>query len=72
MANVSTLAEFIPPSNDLLNKVPQVTLVFWLIKMMSTTVGETLADSLNINLHFGLFGVTALMGVLLLISLVLQ
>lgn len=72
MANVSTLAEFIPPSNDLLNKVPQVTLVFWLIKMMSTTVGETLADSLNFNLHFGLFGVTALMGVLLLISLVVQ
>ncbi|MCX0501771.1 COG4705 family protein [Erwinia billingiae] len=37
-----------------LNKVPQVTLFFWLIKMMSTTVGETAADYLNVNLGFGL------------------
>ena len=29
------------------NKVPEVTLFFWLIKMMSTTVGETAADFLN-------------------------
>lgn len=33
-----------------LNKVPEVTLVFWLIKMMSTTVGETGADYLNMDL----------------------
>ncbi len=33
--NTSTIS---PPW---LNKVPEVTLVFWLIKMMSTTVGET-------------------------------
>ena len=32
-----------------LNKVPEVTLVFWLIKMMSTTVGETGADYLNMD-----------------------
>lgn len=37
-----------------LSKVPQVTLFFWLIKMMSTTVGETAADYLNFNLGFGL------------------
>ena len=28
----------------MLNKVPEITIVFWLIKMMSTTVGETAAD----------------------------
>ncbi|WP_269150385.1 hypothetical protein [Aeromonas hydrophila] len=36
---------------NLLNKVPEVTLTFWLIKMMSTTVGETAADFLIFNLH---------------------
>jgi hypothetical protein len=33
-------------SNRNLNKVPQVTLAFWLIKIMATTVGETGADYL--------------------------
>lgn len=38
----------------LLNKVPLVTLVFWIIKILATTVGETGADFLNFNLGFGL------------------
>jgi len=54
------------------NKVPAVTLTFWLIKMMSTTVGETAADYLNFNLHFGLTMTSLLMGVLLLAALLLQ
>ena len=36
-----------------LNKVPEVTLVFWIIKIMSTTVGETGADYLAINVGLG-------------------
>ena len=32
-----------------LNKVPQVTLAFWAIKIMSTTVGETGADYLAVH-----------------------
>ena len=55
-----------------LNKVPEVTLTFWLIKMMSTTVGETAADFLNVNLGFGLTGTSAVMGVLLAVFLGLQ
>ena len=38
----------------LLNKVPLVTLAFWVIKILATTVGETGADFLNFNLRFGL------------------
>ena len=38
----------------LLNKVPLVTLAFWVIKILATTVGETGADFLNFNLGFGL------------------
>ena len=33
----------------LLNKVPEVTLTFWIIKIMSTTVGETGADYLAVH-----------------------
>ena len=38
----------------LLNKVPEVTLYFWVIKILCTTVGETAADNLNDKLGFGL------------------
>lgn len=54
------------------NKVPEVTLFFWLIKMMSTTVGETAADFLNADLHFGLQGTSVVMGGLLAIALFFQ
>src|SRR6185436_7298944 len=39
---------------QMLNKVPEVTIFFWIIKIMCTTVGETAADYLNVNLGFGL------------------
>ncbi len=39
---------------ELLNKVPEVTLWFWLIKVMATTVGETAADLLSVRLNMGL------------------
>ena len=37
----------------MLNKVPEVTLAFWLIKIMSTTVGETGADYLAVHVGLG-------------------
>lgn len=54
------------------NKVPEVTILFWLIKMMSTTVGETAADFLSVNLHFGLINTSFFMGGLLAIALFFQ
>lgn len=56
----------------LINKVPQVTLLFWIIKMMPTTVGETGADFLNFNLGFGLTATSVMTGLLLAIFLVMQ
>jgi uncharacterized membrane-anchored protein len=56
----------------MLNKVPEVTLYFWIIKIMATTVGETAADFLSFNLHFGLTGTSMVMGVLLAIFLLVQ
>ena len=60
------------PSKSLLNKVPEVTLFFWIIKMMSITVGETAADFLIFNLHLGLTLTSIGMGVLLLVMLFVQ
>lgn len=38
---------------DILNKAPEVTLAFWAIKIMSTTVGETGADYLAVHIGLG-------------------
>ena len=56
----------------MLNKVPQVTLFFWVIKIMATTVGETAADFLNTNLNLGLTNTSILMAALLVAALVGQ
>lgn len=50
---------------SLLNKVPEVTLVFWIIKIMATTVGETAADFINVRLGLGLTGTSIVMSALL-------
>jgi uncharacterized membrane-anchored protein len=56
----------------LLTKVPEVTIYFWIIKVLCTTVGETFADFLNFNLGFGLSNTTIIMGVAFFIVLFLQ
>jgi uncharacterized membrane-anchored protein len=56
----------------MLNKVPEITLYFWLIKVLCTTVGETFADNLNENLGLGLSGTSYVMGALLIAVLVFQ
>jgi uncharacterized membrane-anchored protein len=56
----------------LLNKVPEVTVFFWIIKILATTVGETLADFLNVDLGFGLTGTTWVMSALLAVALAAQ
>jgi uncharacterized membrane-anchored protein len=35
------------------NKVPEVTLAFWIIKIAATTLGETAGDALSMSLHLG-------------------
>jgi uncharacterized membrane-anchored protein len=57
---------------QLLNKVPQVTLFFWIIKILATTVGETGADFLNVQLGFGLNGTSLVMAALLAAFLIIQ
>ena len=74
---MSTTTQAPPARNQslgrtMLNKVPEVTLFFWVIKIMCTTVGETAADYLNVNLGFGLTKTTYVTGALLVILLAVQ
>ncbi|NRF92912.1 hypothetical protein HQN89_18190 [Paenibacillus frigoriresistens] len=59
-------------TKTLLSKVPEVTIYFWIIKILCTTVGETAADFLNVNLGFGLTGTSIVMGALLLVAIFFQ
>lgn len=56
----------------MINKVPEVTLFFWVIKVLATTVGETAADFLNVDLGLGLTVTSIIMAVLLAAALVVQ
>ena len=56
----------------MLCKVPEVTLFFWIIKVLATTIGETAADYINTQLNLGLTGTTLIMGSLLIVALIVQ
>jgi uncharacterized membrane-anchored protein len=57
---------------QLLNKVPEITLYFWIIKILCTTVGETASDYLATNLNIGLTNTTFITGSVLLAVLFVQ
>jgi uncharacterized membrane-anchored protein len=58
--------------SPMLNKVPEVTLIFWAIKILSTTVGETSADYLAVHVGLGANLTMACMACLLMATLILQ
>ncbi len=59
-------------ATQMLNKVPAITILFWIIKIMATTVGETAADYLNDGLGLGLTGTSVVMGAMLALFLFMQ
>ncbi len=72
LSTTSTLSSTVSPVRHLLTKVPAVTLIFWVIKVLATTVGETAADFLNVDLGLGLSITSVIMAVLLLAALAVQ
>ncbi|MGA8319492.1 MAG: hypothetical protein WB774_01405, partial [Xanthobacteraceae bacterium] len=54
------------------SKVPEVTLVFWIIKIAATTLGETGGDTVTMTLDWGYLAGTALFLSLLVVLVVLQ
>jgi uncharacterized membrane-anchored protein len=59
-------------ARQMLNKVPEITLYFWVIKVLCTTVGETASDYLAGNLNLGLTKTTFITGALLIAVLIVQ
>jgi len=59
-------------ARQMLNKVPEVTVYFWIIKLLCTTVGESFADYVNETLGFGLTNTTLLFSAALVVALVAQ
>jgi uncharacterized membrane-anchored protein len=55
-----------------LSKVPEVTLVFWIIKIAATTLGETGGDALSMSMNFGYLLSTGIFGAIFLIAVVAQ
>ncbi len=66
------MIESIKNFNKALNRVPEITIYFWIIKILGTTIGETAADFLSFNLHFGLVNTSYIMGGILAIVLAIQ
>src|SRR3954470_7679405 len=56
----------------MLNKVPEITAYFWIIKILCTTVGESFADYVNETRGFGLTKTTLMFSAALIVALVAQ
>ncbi|MHB1334157.1 MAG: COG4705 family protein [Sulfuriferula sp.] len=59
-------------SEGALSKVPEVTLIFWIIKIAATTLGETGGDAVSMSMHMGYLVGTAIFGVIFLIAVAIQ
>lgn len=65
-------AQALESSSISFNRVPKVTVDFWLIKLMAVTMGETAADYLAVNLGLGLVATALIMGAVLGVALYFQ
>jgi uncharacterized membrane-anchored protein len=61
-----------PDARRLLNKVPEVTVWFWVIKILCTTVGESFADWINMTLGVGLVDTAILFTAIFAVVLAVQ
>jgi len=59
-------------SSQHVNRVPEVTIDFWIIKVLAVTMGETAADYLAVNLGLGLTVTSVIMAAILVVVLAMQ
>lgn len=57
---------------QVLNKVPEVTLYFWVIKIAATTLGETGGDAVSMSMHLGYLVGTTIFATIFLVSVIAQ
>src|SRR6476660_7231962 len=67
-----TTSQLTSRRREMLNKVPEVTVYFWVIKILCTTVGESFADYINETLGFGLTNTTLVFTAALIAVMVAQ
>ncbi|MFZ1536231.1 MAG: hypothetical protein WAT23_02435 [Chromatiaceae bacterium] len=57
---------------EVLAKVPEITLGFWLIKILATTLGETGGDAVSMSMHLGYLAGTGIFATLFLVAVITQ
>jgi uncharacterized membrane-anchored protein len=57
---------------DVLSKVPEVTLLFWIIKILATTLGETGGDAVTMSMNLGYLVGTGIFSVIFMMAVVAQ
>jgi uncharacterized membrane-anchored protein len=55
-----------------LSKVPEVTLIFWIIKIAATTLGETGGDAVSMSMNLGYLVATAIFAAIFLVAVIAQ
>jgi uncharacterized membrane-anchored protein len=59
-------------TDETLSKVPAVTLVFWLIKVAATTLGETGGDAVSMSMDLGYLVGTGIFGAIFVVAVIVQ
>jgi uncharacterized membrane-anchored protein len=62
----------LPAVATVANKVPEVTLLFWIIKILATTLGETGGDAVSMSMDLGYLVGTAIFAVLFVAAVAVQ
>jgi uncharacterized membrane-anchored protein len=57
---------------EILSKVPEVTLIFWIIKILATTLGETGGDAVTMSMHLGYLVGTAIFAAIFIVAVMVQ
>ncbi len=59
-------------STGAFSKVPEVTLVFWIIKVLCTTLGETAGDAVTMSMNLGYLVGTAIFAAIFIVAVIFQ
>ena len=59
-------------AKEAMSKVPELTLVFWIIKILATTLGETGGDAVSMSMNLGYLFSTAIFAVIFVGAVVIQ
>jgi uncharacterized membrane-anchored protein len=57
---------------EILSKVPEVTLIFWIIKIFATTLGETGGDALSMSMNLGYLVSTGIFAAIFVVAVIVQ